>query len=252
MSWWRRVPDELSDDQRALVARRVRHWSMLDEGEQAALEVRLLDLMHRKRWEAARGFALTEEIRLTIAAQAALLVLGLDTDAYRTVSAIVVHRGSHRLTGERPGPVRGVMTDTPLTVSGLARYHGPVVIAWNQAQAAARHPERGVNVVYHEFAHHLDLVDGLLDGTPAIDDPLARERWVAVCTSAYEALREGRFDGPLRSYAATNPGEFFAVTTEAFFDRPTELAATDPALYDVFCAFYRQDPAGRVRRASGA
>ena len=147
------------------------------------------------------------------------------------------------LTGERGGPIAGTRTDSPLPVLGVAHYDGPVIIAWDSARAGARHPERGHNVVYHEFAHKLDMLDGVVDGTP----PLARreelDQWVAVCTAEYEAMRNGTDDGFLDGYAAVNPAEFFAVVTETFFDIPLELEAAKPALYDVLRDFYRQDPA---------
>jgi Mlc titration factor MtfA (ptsG expression regulator) len=101
--------------------------------------------------------------------------------------------------------------------------------------------------VYHEFAHKIDMLDGLVDGTPPLAREEERRRWVEVCTSEYDALRNGTDDGFLDGYAATNPGEFFAVVTEAFFDVPVRFAAAKPALYDVLRGFYRQDPAARAR-----
>jgi Mlc titration factor MtfA (ptsG expression regulator) len=103
-------------------------------------------------------------------------------------------------------------------------------------------------VVLHEFAHKLDMLDGMVDGTPPLLDGAARRRWIAVCTAEYDLLRAGEGGDLLRGYAAVNPGEFFAVATEVFFDRPGELQSQKPALYDVMRAFYRQDPAARARR----
>ena len=104
----------------------------------------------------------------------------------------------------------------------------------------------------HEFAHKIDMHDGVLDGTPLLPDDDERQRWVDVCTAHYDAVRDGDPEAFLRSYAGTNPGEFFAVATETFFTRPVDLAARHPDLYGVFAAFYRQDPArtgSRLRRA---
>jgi Mlc titration factor MtfA (ptsG expression regulator) len=104
-----------------------------------------------------------------------------------------------------------------------------------------------MNVVYHEFAHQLDMLDGITDGTPPLEDEAARRRWVEVCTAAYDSVRaEG--SPVLRAYAGTNPAEFFAVATEAFFNRPSELSEHEPALYAELRSFYRQDPAERLRR----
>lgn len=233
---------------RDLTAASVAHWAVLDDSERDRLGDLMAQLAER-RWEAANGFELTDEIRVVIAAQAALLILGLDIDCYRDVTAIVVHPTTVTLRGERAGPARGVVTDAPLPIVGQAQSRrGPVVIAWDAARAGARHPERGYNVVLHEFAHKLDMLDGLVDGTPPLPDSAARRRWIDVCTTEYDLLRAGEGGTVLRAYAGVNPGEFFAVATEVFFDRPAELLAEKPGLYDVLRAFYRQDPAARAGR----
>jgi Mlc titration factor MtfA (ptsG expression regulator) len=101
------------------------------------------------------------------------------------------------------------------------------------------------NVVWHEFAHKLDMLDGTVDGTPPLADEVAMAEWVRVCTPEYERLRDGLPDPLLRSYGGTNTGEFFAVATEVFFGRPVDLRELKPELYRVLAGFYRQDPARR-------
>lgn len=185
-------------------------------------------------------------MQLLIAAQAALLVLGLDIGHYREVGAIIVHPSTVVVRGPRHAAVPGLMTDAPLSVLGQAAHRGPIVIAWDAVRNDARHPERGHNVVFHEFAHKLDMLDDVIDGTP----PMPRselERWVEVCTREYESLQAGG-DRFLSDYAGVNPGEFFAVATEAFFDRPVDMARQKPELYEALAGFYRQDPATRVAR----
>lgn len=244
----RRRRSSLPPRWRELTAATLAHWSVLDEEERERLGELMADITSL-RWEAANGFALTDEIQVVVAAQAALLVLGLDIDCYRDVTAIVVHPTSVTLRGERAGPAPGLRTDAPLTVIGQTHdRRGPVLIAWDAARIGARHPERGYNVVLHEFAHKLDMLDGLVDGTPPLPDAAARRRWVEVCTAEYRRLRAGEGADVLRGYAAVNPGEFFAVATEVFFDRPVELAAANADLYDVLRGFYRQHPASRATR----
>ena len=244
----RRDRSRLPPTWRELTAATLAHWAVLDDAERDRLGDLMADVAAR-RWEAANGFALTDEIRVVVAAQAALLILGLDVDCYRDVTAIVVHPTTVTLRGERAGPAPGLMTDAPLSIVGQTHdRRGPVLIAWDAARAGARHPERGYNVVLHEFAHKLDMLDGLVDGTPPLPDAAARRRWVEVCTAEYRRLRAGEGGDLLRGYAAVNPGEFFAVATEVFFDRPLELAADKPELYDVLRDFYRQDPAARAAR----
>jgi Mlc titration factor MtfA (ptsG expression regulator) len=230
---------------RALVAQHLAHWPLLDDGEQQRLLQIADELLSRKRWEAARGFELDDTVRVVIAAQAALLVLGLSTDHYRLVSGIIVHPSTLHTSGVRPGPSQGTVSADRLAVLGLAQGgRGPVVLAWDQALAGAHRAELGHNVVLHEFAHKLDMLDGTIDGTPLLPRDV-REDWVRVCTNVYDDLVAGTPRPPMRWYGATNPGEFFAVATEVFFEQPRELAAFEPELYDVLTRFYRQDPAAR-------
>lgn len=214
-------------------------------------------LLRTKRWEAARGLELTDEIRTLVAAHAALLGLGLDVARYDTVGAIVIRRGALRKPPPTPswGPVSGVVDGTPSVLDGEAHDgHGPLMINWSSFRREAANPRLGRDVVLHEFAHKLDMNDDLsFDGTPLLSGADARARWIEVCGREFDALQAGPDpDGVLRSYAATNPAEFFAVTTEVFFTRAVELAERKPALYDVFTAFYGQDPAARAARAGGA
>jgi len=247
-SLWR-ARSTLPDGWERVAAAAVAHWHLLDDDERARMGELMAWLLGRKRWEAARGFALTDEIRLVIAAQASLLILGLDVDAYRDVVSVIVHPTTVTLRGPRAGPAQGVMTDGPMPILGQASdRRGPVIIAWDAARADARHPERGHNVVIHEFAHKLDMLDNMVDGTPPLPDRAARRRWVEVCTAEYRALRAGRGGHLLRPYAGVNPGEFFAVATEVFFNLPAAMQTEKPALYEVLRDFYRQDPAARLPR----
>lgn len=233
----------LPGDAEAIVARHLRHWAHLDAEERDDLLAIVDWLLRRKTWEAANGFALDDTIRVVIAAQAALLVLGLSVDHYRYVSTIIVYPAASVAIGERAGPA-GTRTRTPLPIHGMAQDHrGPVLVAWDQASASARHPERGHNVVIHEFAHKIDMSDGYTDGTPPLrGGDLAR--WNEILADEYERSDLRPSDRALRPYAWTNPGEFFAVATEAFFCTPASLRDAKPDLYQALGDFYRQDPAG--------
>jgi Mlc titration factor MtfA (ptsG expression regulator) len=232
------------------IAATLSQWQYLDADERRQVLDDVRMLIGSKTWEAAKGFALTDEIKVTIAAQAALLILGFDdVNPYRNVSAIIVHPTTVFLGGEHPGHVAGTMSDEPMSLLGLAQFDGPIIIAWDEVRRNARHPERGHNVVFHEFAHKLDMLDGIIDGMPPVGRGEAVERWVAVCEEEFANVQAG-YGGPLiDDYAATDPAEFFAVVTEVFFDRPVELEAEKTALYEVLRDFYRQDPAARVRAA---
>lgn len=235
-----------------LVAPALPQWSLLDDDERARFAGRLDRFVGRTRWEAARGFELTQEIVVTVAASAALLALELDRDCYRHVRAIVLHPRTFTDHGVRTTSVRGVVSRGPQRLLGHARDgQGPVMLSWQAVRRDVRHPERGQNVVVHELAHKLDSAGGLFDGTPEITDRADRAHWVQVCNREYRRLR--RRDDPdpvLRSYAKGSPAEFFAVVSEVFLMRPLELEEHHAELYQVLCGYYGQDPADRVRRAT--
>ena len=246
----RALAQPFPDAWRELLAESMAHWRVLDGGERARLEDLIRLLLVDKPWEAAHGFELSEEIRVLISAMAGLLVLGLDYDYYHRVTSIIVCPTTVVLEGDRPiGD--GLWSDEPLPIIGQAGQNGPVLIAWDSARRQARHPQHGHNVVYHEFAHKLDMLSGTLDGTPPLDSHAEYERWVVVCNAEYASLRNGTGGELLDPYGAVNPAEFFAVVTEVFFDRPLDVEREKPELYTVLRDFYRQDPASRERRAMG-
>ena len=239
------MPAAFPDAWRSVLAAHVGPWPLLDESERSRLEAIAARLIATKRWEAAQGFELTDEVQVTIAGLASLLVLALPDDAYDDVGTIIVHRSSLVLDGPH-SMVPGLLSDEAMPILGQASFRGPVVIAWDAVVDDVRAPGRGHNVVFHEFAHKLDMADGTVDGTPVLADRATLDTWVEVCTRAYEAVAEGRGGRSLDPYASVNAGEFFAVATEAFFDGPQLLRHEHPDLYDVLAAFYRQDPAARL------
>jgi Mlc titration factor MtfA (ptsG expression regulator) len=245
--WGRRrraLAQPFPDQWRRLLERTMAHWSMLDDAERERLETLIRLLLADKFWEASEGFELTDDIRVTVAGLASLLILGLDYDYYHRVTSIIVH----------PTTVvreRGLLTNEEGRFSGLALYEGPVVIAWDAARAQACHPERGHNVVYHEFAHKLDMLEGSADGTPPLETDAQYQRWSEVCAAEYQRLLDGTSGPLLDPYGGVNRGEFFAVVTEVFFDEPIDLERQKPDLYGVLRDFYRQDPAARERRLLG-
>jgi MtfA peptidase len=228
-------------------------WDAFSAEEHDQLAADANWLLRHKHWEAANGFELDEEIVTTIALEAAVLILGLDVDCYREVSAIVVYPTTIVTHGTYAGPVAGTVTDSVFPVLGQAHdLRGPVLLAWDEVLQSAAHPGHGRNVVFHEFAHKLDMLDDLVDGTPPLEYPEQVARWVEVCTPLYEALRNGEPLPPLDPYGGTSVAEFFAVATEAFFDAPVKLEQHQPDLFEILRGFYKQDPAERARRPYGS
>ena len=233
------------DAWQTMLTTNVVHWKYLDGAVREQAEETVKGLVVQKRWSAAQGFEITDEVRVTVAGQAALLVLGFPGYDFPNVRTIVVHATTIRLPGRKYTVVDGTQSNADLALLGESDEDGTVYLVWDELLANARHPERGHNLVYHEFAHTLDRADGATDGIPPME-PEARERWIEVCNREYERLQQGIDDALLRSYAGVNQAEFFAVVTEVFFDQPVELRAQKPDLYDVLRAFYGQDPATRV------
>jgi len=218
-------------------------WQLFEADELERLRMLVARFVHETDWEAARGMDLTDEVRVVIAAQACVLLLGLEIDEYFDVSSVIVHRSTVKLRGAHRSAA-GTMSDAPQHLAGQATPKGPVVLSWSAVRRGARFPQHGDNVVYHEFAHRLDMLSGITDGTPPLGSDEAARRWAEVCTPAYERVVAG--ESVLRSYAATNPAEFFAVATEVFFNRPELLVQHEHELYAALRAFYLQDTMRRV------
>jgi Mlc titration factor MtfA (ptsG expression regulator) len=228
------------------MVQRVAYWHVLDDTEQLRLAELAEYLVANKRWEAAREFVMTDEVIVMIAFQAAVLILGLDTDYFGKVTNIIVHPSTFAIPGIRATSIHGMVDAGERPLLGEAHHdRGPVLLAWDQVRAGARHRGRGHNVVFHEFAHKMDMLDGVVDGTPLLPNKVALDRWIEVCTTELELMRRGEAGPLLDDYGATDPGEFFAVATEVFFDRPIDCREIKPDLYEVLAAFYRQDPAAR-------
>jgi Mlc titration factor MtfA (ptsG expression regulator) len=199
-------------------------------------------LVHSVRWEGCGGLEITDEVKVTIAGQAALLLLGIEENSFRRVETILVYPSTFVAPARRCTSYL-VAHDAPLL--GEAWSHGAVVIAWDAVLDSGRGTRPGRNLVLHEFAHQLDLLDGWADGMPWLAGRTPSGRWRAVMKAEYEAFaratRERRSD-VLAAYAATNRAEFFAVATEAFFEQPAELASRHARLYELLQGYFMQDP----------
>ena len=236
-----------------IIRRNVAHYCLLDEAEQAHLHNLIKVFIAEKNWEGAGGLELNDEICVTISAQACLLLLGLPHDYYRNVQSIIVYPSTvvppQRKRGFFDNTIAPVEAEHPLL--GQAFKNGPVIIVWDAALYGGRHPELGHNVIFHEFAHKLDMLDGMADGTPPLHNKAEYRDWSQTCSREYNRLRQEATNGGtsfLDAYAATSEAEFFAVATEQFFDNPENLMKQAPDLYRVLQYYYRQDPIERMTR----
>ena len=233
---------------RNIMERNVVLVARLSEGDRKRLEDLVLVFLAEKNLEGCGGLELTDEIRVTVATGACILLLGLRHDLYRSVHSVLIYPSTVR-PPERPLGVFEVRTQASPAIHpllGEAHLGGPVIVVWDAAKRGFRHPESGHNVVFHEFAHKLDMLDGRVDGTPPLRGSAELARWARVCTAAYLELKDRSERGEqsfMDAYGAHSEAEFFAVATEVFFDRPQSLQHQQPELYDVLRDFYNQDPA---------
>ncbi len=231
----------------------VGHYHRLSEGEQAKLRDDLRVFIAEKNWEGCGGLQITDEIKVTIAAQACLLVLGMEHECYDRVKSILVYPRGYRAPSGSEGAT-GVIYEGGQERAGEAWYRGPVVLSWADVLAEGQNPGSGHNLVFHEFAHQLDMLNGVIDGTPPLRDSEQHRRWQEVMTQEYERLIEESERGRatlLDQYGTKDEGEFFAVATECFFDRPIDMRRRHPRLYEILREYYRQDPARRWEDAGG-
>jgi len=241
---------DLPEEWRMIVSRNVPYLSLLSAEDRRELEGKILVFLAEKRFEGAGGLRITDAIRLTIAAQACVLLLHRKTDFYPALYSIIAYPGPY-LARHRERDESGLVIEGLQGRSGESWREGAVVLSWADVRRDAAEVGSGRNVVFHEFAHQLDAETGRTDGAPILPDPTMYATWARVFHEAYERLqREIGLGGeaPLRPYGALNPAEFFAVATETFFEQPLKLRREMPDLYEQLRAYYKQDPAAFAPR----
>ncbi len=246
------LKDPFPAEWREILEKRVLHYSFLNHDEKIHLEQLVQVFIAEKNFEGCNGLKITDEIKVVISAEACMLILGLPHDLYRKFITILVYPST---VFTPPPSIRG-FTQSPLIeqprtpILGQAFMRGPVILVWDAVKRDARHPKSGHNVVYHEFAHVLDMLDGVADGTPELHSREQYNIWAKVLSEEFFKLRSKSKKGEktfLDPYGAKNEAEFFAVATEFFFDKPIKMQKSHKALYAVLSGFYLQDTAERER-----
>lgn len=211
----------------------------LTDSELERLKLRIKIFVAEKYWEGCRDLQVTEEMQVTIAAQASLMLLGVGDFYFDNVKTILIYPQSFSRQADS-----GWLVDQEHRM-GEAWQGGPIVLSWRDVLYGGKHKGDGRNLVIHEFAHALDGLDGEMGGNVHFDDEAMMERWNTVVSSNYHALllalRQGR-PTFLDPYAATNLAEFFAVTSEVFFEEPEALHHQIPELFELLMAYYRVNP----------
>ncbi len=202
-------------------------------------------LLYEKDFEGCGGLEITDESRVTIAGQAALLLMHRKTGYYPTLKTILVYPRAYVAPALHPGP-DGTISTEPQARLGESWQRGSVILSWDDVLRGGRDPDDGKNVTVHEFAHQLDGEWGGMEGAPTLVSRAQYRDWARVLGKEYKRLVRQVHNGHrslLDGYGATNPAEFFSVATELFFERPAAMKRQYPELYRELQQFYKQDPA---------
>ena len=196
-----------------------------------------------KKFEGCGGLEITDEIRVTIAAQACILLLNRKAHYFRKLHTILVYPDTY---AAKTTSSNGTVTVEEQSIRlGESWQNGPVVLAWNSVTGGSSNIADAQNVVLHEFAHQLDQEDGASDGAPILEHRSSYVTWARVLSKEYEALQRKKKEhrkAVMSKYGATNPAEFFAVATETFFEKPKQMKKRHPELYDELKNYYKLDP----------
>lgn len=229
----------------AILRKNVALYSRLCEADQRELQGLVRVFLGEKTFEGCGGLEITDEIRVTIAGQACLLLLHRETDDFGKLVSILVYPSAYLAHGQTHIG-GGVVLEGDQGRLGEAWTAGVVVLSWDDVRSGAFDPRDGQNVVLHEFAHQLDQEDGAADGAPILEHRSRYAGWARVLGEGYEQLRgdsRSSRKSEMDKYGATDPAEFFAVATECFFEKPVQMRKKHPELYEELKVYYRLDPA---------
>ena len=248
-SWWRISKRKKLQNQPApaawfaIMERNARFVTSLSSEQRKQLVARMQVFVAEKYWEGCRGFEITEEVRVTIAAHACRLTLSLGPYGFDNLLTVLVYPDTYVAQGRTALP-GGVIVEGDEPRLGEAWQSGPVILAWDRVLQDVRHPGHS-NVIVHEFAHLIDMIDGQADGNPVSPWCADYEDWDRRLHREYETLSATYESGRqilLDPYALANRAEFFAVATETFFERPGVMRARMPPLYRLLADFYGYEP----------
>ena len=215
----------------------------LPDDLRADLRGKILVFLAEKNFVGRRGQEITDQVRVLVAAQACLLLLNRETSFYPKLSTIYIYPTTYM--AKRVTQSGHLVTESTQTNLGESWSSGELVLAWDAAAQGAKNTYDGRNVVFHEFAHQLDQEDGAADGAPVLAEYSAYASWAQVLGEEYERLirkKAKHRKTVIDKYGATNPAEFFAVISEAFFEKPRQLQKRHPELYDELKSYYNTDP----------
>jgi MtfA peptidase len=229
---------------RQILKRNMPYFYQMPADLQLQLKQHILVFLDEKEFLGFEGISINDEIKVTIAAQACLLLLNRKTDYYPNLKAIYVYPAAF-ITKHQQVDGAGVLQAHSSVLSGESWQNGRVILSWHDSQQGAKVVDDGHNVVIHEFAHQLDQETGIANGAPFLKSK-NNACWSQVLSQEFKLLQQQALAGHsslLNHYGATNPAEFFAVASEVFFEKPQAMAKQHPKLYQQLKSFYQVDPA---------
>lgn len=227
----------------SIVAKRLPFLHRLEEAEQRQLYDLIRLFLAKKQFHGCGGLQINDDIRVTIAAEACLLLLNRHTGLYPALKHILVYPDAFK-TERQQHNSDGTVSQGAKGLLGESWSNGKVILSWDDVEYGAGNFEDGQNVVLHEFSHQLDTESGSANGAPLLKKN-SYQIWSKVLSKEFEALIEAMDDHHktvMDYYGATNPAEFFAVATETFFEKPQQMARKHPELFEEFKVYYCVDP----------
>jgi Mlc titration factor MtfA (ptsG expression regulator) len=200
--------------------------------------------LHQKHFSGAGGLEITDEMRVTIAAQACMLQLNRNSGLYSRLKYIIVYPTAFVVSRQETDD-SGLVSHGRKGLLGESWQNGKVILAWDNVLHGARNFVDGQNVVLHEFTHQLDSETGSANGAPLLAGRSSYRSWAGALSEEFNVLQKDAAIGRrslMDHYGATNPAEFFAVATETFFEKPQKMARHHKELFEVLKAYYRIDP----------
>jgi Mlc titration factor MtfA (ptsG expression regulator) len=228
----------------ATLERNIPVYTRMSGELQLQLQKRVQQFLHQKTFVGCAGLEVDDEMRVTIAGLACLLLLNRSTGVYPQLHTVLVYPSAF-LVPRKQVDEAGVVTEARQDLLGESWGDGRVILSWDHVRRGAQDWTDGQNVVLHEFAHQLDSESGSNNGAPYLGSRQSYRNWSEVLSRDFANLR---FDAMYRQhsvmdhYGATSPAEFFAVATETFFEKPHQMADYHGALFEEFRKYYRVDP----------
>lgn len=227
-----------------IVRRNLPIYKRMWPDQQRELRQLIKRFVDSKDFVGCAGQSITDEIRITIAAHACLLLVGRPNHQYQDLRSILVYPSGFKVSHEKHDEF-GLVTAGEHFLIGESWSNGKLILAWDSVQASVRDFADGHNVVLHEFAHQLDHESGVTNGAPLLYHKGAYGDWARIFSEEFNQLQEASAADQhtlIDTYGASNPAEFFAVVTETFYERPHELSARHSALFEQLKSYYRVDP----------